>query len=244
MPVLLESDLSKEQVLEVARLLENDENFFLYPVMSSCKAMLDAGGDITVVDVREEAEFCDSTYQPPGHISGAINMPWYSGYLEEHYSDLAPDDTTIVVCRSGARSNAAANFLDGVGFTNVFDMLGGMNAWEWETEECPAASIPERDISLPSALLLGPPTPNPFSLQTEIAYAIPVGHGPKRVSLSVYDAHGRLVASLSKDNQGPGIHHVTWNGTDRRGQPVPSGVYFYRLTWNGRSKTHSVVLLR
>jgi hypothetical protein len=54
MPVLLEADISKEEILEVAKLLQNDENFFLYPVMASCKAMLDAGMDVefsTIVTV-------------------------------------------------------------------------------------------------------------------------------------------------------------------------------------------------
>lgn len=62
MPVLLESDLSKEQILEVARLLQHDENFFLYQVMASCKAMLDAGKDveyssIVTVMARNGTEF-------------------------------------------------------------------------------------------------------------------------------------------------------------------------------------------
>lgn len=62
MPVLLEADLSKKEILEVAKLLQNDENFFLYPVMASCKAMLDAGRDIeysTIVTVmaRNGTEF-------------------------------------------------------------------------------------------------------------------------------------------------------------------------------------------
>jgi hypothetical protein len=46
MPVLLSSDLRKEEILEVANLLEHDENFFLYQVMVSCKAMLDAGKNV------------------------------------------------------------------------------------------------------------------------------------------------------------------------------------------------------
>ncbi|HSB03942.1 MAG TPA: DUF1116 domain-containing protein [Thermodesulfobacteriota bacterium] len=46
LPVLLKSSLSKEQILEVANLLKQDDNFFLYPVMASCKAMLDAGKDV------------------------------------------------------------------------------------------------------------------------------------------------------------------------------------------------------
>ncbi len=62
MPVLLESDLTKEEILEVAKLLQRDENFFLYPVMVSCKAMLDAAAEIeysTIVTVmaRNGTEF-------------------------------------------------------------------------------------------------------------------------------------------------------------------------------------------
>jgi rhodanese-related sulfurtransferase len=105
------------------------------------KAILDAGGDVVVLDVREESEYCDTTTATPGHVMGAINMPWNSGYLQDHYGELDPNDSTIVVCRSGNRSNSAANFLDGVGFTSVFDMLGGMNAWDWETELCDISGI-------------------------------------------------------------------------------------------------------
>jgi hypothetical protein len=62
MPVLLDSDLTKSQILEIANLLKHDENFFLYQVMGSCKAMLDAGSGVeysTIVTVmaRNGTEF-------------------------------------------------------------------------------------------------------------------------------------------------------------------------------------------
>jgi len=62
MPECLESDLSREEVMELARLLQHDENFFLYQVMASCKAMLDAGKDveyssIVTVMARNGTEF-------------------------------------------------------------------------------------------------------------------------------------------------------------------------------------------
>ena len=34
-----------------------------------------------------------------------------------------------MVCHSGGRSNSAANFLDSQGFTNIYDMKGGMSSW-------------------------------------------------------------------------------------------------------------------
>ena len=208
------------------------------------KAMLDVGGDLLVVDVREASEYCDSISQPPGHIIGAVNMPWNSGYLQAHYGELDPGRTTIVVCRSGGRSNAAANFLDGVGFTSVFDMLGGMSAWLWETQNCFPASVPGSGAGSPSALALGLPVPNPFGSETEIAFAVPAGSSPTRVTLGIYDCRGRLVRQIVDSETGPGVNRATWNGRDSSGRPVASGTYFCRLSWNGESRMSQAILLR
>jgi rhodanese-related sulfurtransferase len=202
----------------------------------------DAGGNVVVVDVREPSEYCDSLAAVPGHIVGAVNMPWNSGVLQANYGLLDPNDSTIVVCRSGARSNAAANFLDGESFTNVFDMLGGMTAWQHETELCAPAGIPGDPRE--EALSLGAASPSPFRSTTRIAYSVPSGRGPTHVMLSIYDSLGRLVARPVDDDRGPGVHQVDWTGEDQLGRALPSGIYFYRITWNGQSHTSSVVLLR
>ena len=205
------------------------------------RAMMDTGDPLTIVDVREESEFCDSTYSPPGHIPGAINMTWYTGGLEENYSDLPMDEDIVVVCRSGGRSNQAANFLDGVGFTRIFDMLGGMNAWEYETELCYQAAVPGAYAGV-SGIMLKAASPNPFSTETGIVYGIPADGGAAYIE--VYDARGRLVRSIVEGVTAPGIHRAEWNGTDDYGRPAPSGVYFCRLTWRGDSKTSRMVLAR
>ncbi len=206
------------------------------------KAILDGGGNVVVVDVREEFEYCDSLAATPGHIIGSINMPWNSGVLQASFGDLDPNDSTIVVCRSGARSNAAANFLDGEGFGNVFDMLGGMSSWQYQTELCAPAGIPRGPYE--ETLLLSAASPSPFSSTTRIAYSVPSGRGPTHVMLSIYDSLGRLVARPVDDDRGPGMHQVDWDGADQLGRTMPSGIYFYRLIRNGQSHTGSVVLLR
>ncbi len=94
--------------------------------------LIDSTNDLVVVDVREPFEYCDDV----GHIPGALNYPLSSGVLEARYDELPIDGPVLVVCRSGARSNAAANFLDSKGFSFIYDMMGGMSAWEWETEPC------------------------------------------------------------------------------------------------------------
>lgn len=95
----------------------------------SVKNWIDSETDLVILDVRELYEF-----ESYGRIPDAVNMPWSSGVLDTAYTQLSLDDTIIVVCRSGGRSEQASNFLDGKGFENVYNMLGGMNAWHFPVE--------------------------------------------------------------------------------------------------------------
>jgi rhodanese-related sulfurtransferase len=88
--------------------------------------------ELIVVDVREPYEYCSAQ----GHIAGARNYPWSSGVLEMRYEELPRNEPVMAVCRLGVRSNRAAEFLDTHGYTEVYDMLGGMTAWEGETVPC------------------------------------------------------------------------------------------------------------
>ena len=90
------------------------------------KAKIDSGEEMIILDVRELWEFEE------GHIRGAINLPWTSGVLLEMYALLPMDKPILVVCQSGRRSAAASAWLEEQGFDEVFNMVGGMNAWEYD----------------------------------------------------------------------------------------------------------------
>src|SRR5262245_6824950 len=83
-----------------------------------------------------------------------------------------------------------------------------------------------------AALTLAQNTPNPFRGTTSVQFAVPQ-EGP--VSLAVYNVAGRKVADLVNGNLGAGPHHVSWDGTDRDGSRVASGVYLYRLSAGGEN---------
>jgi flagellar hook assembly protein FlgD len=83
--------------------------------------------------------------------------------------------------------------------------------------------------------------PNPFNPQTTIHYTLAT---PGRVTLTVYDATGRLVRTLLDENQPAGARDVTWNGQDDRGHAVASGVYFYKMTAGKFTQTKRMVLLK
>lgn len=64
------------------------------------------------------------------------------------------------------------------------------------------------------------------------------------VTVSVHDAGGRLVDVLVDEERDAGPHSVVWNGTDRAGKRVSSGVYFVRMTTPQDSQAKKMVLLK
>ena len=86
---------------------------------------LDANENILVIDVREAAEYAFN------HIPNAISIP--SGELEDRLNELNKQDYIFVVCRTGNRSDLAAQKLTENGFTNVINVVPGMYQWTGET---------------------------------------------------------------------------------------------------------------
>ena len=77
--------------------------------------------------------------------------------------------------------------------------------------------------------------PNPFTpgvSPTIFTYRVDSeGH----VRLIVYNLLAQEVAVLVDQRQGPGLHRVAWDGLDRNGEPVPAGVYWYKLEAGDRT---------
>ena len=77
--------------------------------------------DHLLIDVRTPEEFRS------GHIAGATNIALQN--LPQQMATLSKEQPIIVYCRSGARSNSAAQMLAKAGFGNVYD-LGGIMTWQ------------------------------------------------------------------------------------------------------------------
>jgi hypothetical protein len=97
----------------------------------------------------------------------------------------------------------------------------------------------------PARPLLFQNAPNPFgSRSTVIRYQVPEGAAYRHVDLAVFDLNGRLVKTIVNGEQPPGVHELSWDGTDLRGRNVASGIYPYRLRVADRSFTRKMVLIR
>lgn len=85
---------------------------------------------------------------------------------------------------------------------------------------------------------------NPFRGSAEFVLALP---GSGDATVDVFDVSGRLVATLRVPGgsaAGAGASSVVWAGTNRSGDRVGPGVYFLRLTQDGKTATTKGVLLR
>jgi len=83
--------------------------------------------------------------------------------------------------------------------------------------------------------------PNPFNPQTTVAFTLGTD-GP--VYLDVYDMAGRHVRKLLGETRAAGRHEVTWDGSDRAGRGLPSGVYFVTARGGGAVNVTKVVLTK
>ena len=92
-----------------------------------CKAYLEQATDHPLLlDVREPWE-----YQIV-NLENSRLIPMRS--IPQQAKSLDPEQETIVICHHGIRSRQVARFLEGIGFTNLINLRGGMDAWARDTD--------------------------------------------------------------------------------------------------------------
>lgn len=85
--------------------------------------VLEATKDLKLVDVREEFEYTGEL----GHVPDSELI--ILGSLPKKINSLPQDKPIVFICRSGNRSAQAASFAKSKGFTEAYNMIGGMLLW-------------------------------------------------------------------------------------------------------------------
>ncbi len=84
-----------------------------------------SNSNIHLIDVRTTNEYRS------GHIQGALLINFFNTTaFKTHFSKLHKDTPVLLYCRSGNRSHKAAKQLVKLGFTTIYDLKGGFNAWK------------------------------------------------------------------------------------------------------------------
>ncbi len=113
--------------------------------------------------------------------------------------------------------------------------LANGNAVEIPTEQ-------PREI-LPASFSLHQNYPNPFNPVTKIEFELGADKA-QDVRLDVFNILGQKVITLVDDRLSTGAYSVTWEGVDKNGFKVASGIYLYRLEVGEESETRKMMLLK
>ena len=109
---------------------------------------------------------------------------------------------------------------------------------EQSTAKAPSLQLAETSVL--------PNYPNPFNPETWIPYQLVKSAD---VSVSIYSADGKLVRTLALGHKPAGIYYdksrsIYWDGKNRQGEPVASGIYFYTLKAGDFTATRKMLMLK
>jgi rhodanese-related sulfurtransferase len=80
--------------------------------------------NFVIVDVRTPEEFANE------HIENAINIDFSCETFEDELNELDKNKTYLIYCRSGGRSGNALDIMAELNFSEVYNMLDGINGWK------------------------------------------------------------------------------------------------------------------
>ena len=147
---------------------------------------------------------------------------------------LAPPDTSH-------NDSTVTNGVTYAFWVTLVDTSGCESAKSTPDHATPSVATAVPGALGPEATRLGMNHPNPFNPATTLSYNLPSG---VQVQLTVYDMRGREVATLEDAWQPAGHYRLLWDGKDRWGQRVGTGVYLARLRAGNAAMMRKMVLLR
>jgi flagellar hook assembly protein FlgD len=91
----------------------------------------------------------------------------------------------------------------------------------------PQSGLNDDPLELPSKAELFQNYPTPFNAETRISFSLM--DEASNVKLDIFDVLGREIKSYLWHGLYAGEHYIIWDGKNKSGEPLTSGVYFYRL---------------
>lgn len=88
------------------------------------EALMKNKGAVRVLDVRTPAEVAE------GHLPGAVNIDYTNENFKSELAKLDKKRTYLIYCKAGVRSDNAASIMKAAGFTHLFTLNGGIEAWQ------------------------------------------------------------------------------------------------------------------
>ena len=181
-----------------------------------------------------------------------FNNIYITGRSWEYYNPQGLEDFLTVKYSSTGETNWAVRYnnpgdlsdrarfvgIDSLGNTYVVGSSGPFNTYlkyKHVNSDTLQAAIK------PIAWSLSQNYPNPFNPSTTIRFSL---LSSSYVTLEVFNILGQKVRTLVNEDLTAGYKQINWDGTNQNGQPVSSGIYFYRLKTDSFSETKKMVLMK
>ena len=102
-----------------------------------------------------------------------------------------------------------------------------MNAEVWDSQAlCINYMTNDENVSIPETFSISDNYPNPFNPSTNLDFSLPVNSD---ISFKVYSITGAEVYSHNQKDVSMGKYTLTWNGKDKYGRSLSSGIYLYEF---------------
>lgn len=88
------------------------------------KNLLEADGEVVLLDVRTPQEYQE------GYIPSAVNVDFWASDFDNKIETLDKTAPVLIYCQSGGRSSKALSRMEALGFEEVYELRGGVKAWE------------------------------------------------------------------------------------------------------------------
>lgn len=156
--------------------------------------------------------------------------------------------TTGTIVESTAH-RGESYYRNGSAWVDLYDYAFGDMSYNHTANFCmkgltvtaPPTKINSDEDIMPLDFELAQNYPNPFNSATTIRYAL---HEASHVTLKIYNMRGEAIVTLVESDETAGWKSVEWNGRDRMGSAVSSGVYIYRLETAGKILSRKFMVLR
>lgn len=192
-------------------------------------------------------------------LSGTLTEKWFSAVniLSDSIikialagADSISGSGTLVYLRFKVLSSALPDDSSLIHFKEMVFNEGAppVSAKDGILKIAPTSVFENENLNLPQNFSLGQNFPNPFNPTTTIPLRVKSlewgVERPVHTTLVIYNVLGQRIRSLVDENLNSGTYQVIWDAKNDRGEKVPSGVYFYRLTSGDVSEARKMVLLR
>lgn len=185
-------------------------------------------------------DWAGTTNTPLGRFSQGLTPDEQREFLKIADEFFQEKGITFVYPIHGGFMGQEATILS-FGRSKTYDSL----APEFQTYETIKELAQNRgQSSVPQRFQLFQNYPNPFNPQTVISYQLPAR---ANVTIKIYDVLGQELRTLVNENQSAGHHSVVWDGKDKFGESMCSGIYFYQLKMDNpdlSGQTKKLLLLK